>query len=296
MPIITSLQNPRVKDAARLRDRRHRRQQGRTLIDGARELQRAIGAGVRMVEAFVCEPLCHGDDTQRLLPALPQSGCEILQVSQAVFEKLAFGRRSEGVLGVAEMPRPTLDRVARQLGWGELGWGGNLAATPMISSTAAPAAQSARIVPLVAVLEGVEKPGNVGAVLRSADAAGVSAVILADPRTDLYNPNAIRASLGTIFTMPVCEAASGDVLARLREQEYSILAARVDGAVPYTEVDYRGPTAIVLGSEAEGLSPIWSGDDIRAVRLPMRGAADSLNVSVTAAVLFYEALRQQSAG
>jgi len=181
-----------------------------------------------------------------------------------------------------------------QLGWGELGWGGNLAATPMISSTAAPAAQSARIVPLVAVLEGVEKPGNVGAVLRSADAAGVSAVILADPRTDLYNPNAIRASLGTIFTMPVCEAAGGDVLARLREHKYSILAARVDGAVPYTEVDYRRPTAIVLGSEAEGLSPIWSGDDIRAVRLPMRGAADSLNVSVTAAVLFYEALRQRS--
>jgi TrmH family RNA methyltransferase len=146
----------------------------------------------------------------------------------------------------------------------------------------------------VAVLEGVEKPGNVGAVLRSADAAGVSAVILADPRTDLYNPNAIRASLGTIFTMPVCEAASGDVLARLREHECMILAARVDGAVPYTEVDYRRPTAIVLGSEAAGLSPIWTGDDIRAVRLPMRGVADSLNVSVTAAVLFYEALRQRS--
>ena len=105
----------------------------------------------------------------------------------------------------------------------------------------------------MAVLEGVEKPGNVGAVLRSADAAGVSAVIVADPRTDLYNPNAIRASLGTIFTMPVCEAASGDVLAWLRERKMTILAARVDGAVPYTEVDYRGPTAIVLGSEAAGL-------------------------------------------
>ena len=288
MPIITSLQNPRVKDAARLRDRRHRQQQGRILIDGARELQRAIGAGVRMVEVFVCEPLCHGDDTQRLLPTSSESGCEMLQVNQAVFEKLAFGHRSEGVLGVAEMPRPTLEHVAKQLGWGAPGWGGSLTATPT--------GESARIVPLVAVLEGVEKPGNVGAVLRSADAAGVSAVILADPRTDLYNPNAIRASLGTIFTMPVCEAASGDVLARLREQEYSILAARVDGAVPYTEVDYRGPTAIVLGSEAEGLSPIWTDDDIRAVRLPMRGAADSLNVSVTAAVLFYEALRQQSAG
>jgi TrmH family RNA methyltransferase len=148
---------------------------------------------------------------------------------------------------------------------------------------------------LVAVLEGVEKPGNLGAVLRSADAAGVSAVIVADGRTDLYNPNAIRASLGTIFTMPLCEAAGGDVLAWLRERRFSILAARVNGAVPYTAVDYRGPTAIVLGSEAAGLSSIWTGDDIQAVRLPMLGAADSLNVSTAAAVLFYEALRQRSA-
>ena len=147
--------------------------------------------------------------------------------------------------------------------------------------------------PLVAVLEGVEKPGNVGAVLRSADAAGVSALIAADPRTDLYNPNAIRASLGTIFTMPVCEAAGGETIEWLRANGFRIFAARVDGAIPYTEADYRGRSAIVLGSEAAGLSPLWRGDDVQAVRLPMLGAADSLNVSVTAAVLFYEALRQR---
>ena len=143
------------------------------------------------------------------------------------------------------------------------------------------------------MLEGVEKPGNVGAVLRSADAAGVSAVIVADGRTDLFNPNAIRASLGTIFTMQVCEAASGEVLAWLRGKRFQIIAARVDGSVGYMKVDYRRPTAIVLGGEAAGISPIWSGDDVTAVHLPMRGAADSLNVSVTAAVLFYEALRQR---
>ena len=260
---ITSPQNPRVKDAVRLRDRRHREKQRRILIDGIRELHRAVGAGVRLVEAFVCESLCQGDEAQRLLATLATSGCEVLYASEAVFQKMAFGQRAEGVLGIAELPRPTLESLT-------------------LPSNA-----------LVAVLEGVEKPGNVGAVLRSADAAGVSAVILADPRTDLYNPNAIRASLGTIFTMRVCEAASGDVLARLRQQKMKMLAARVDGAVPYTEVDYRGPTAILLGSEAEGLSPIWTGDDIQAVRLPMLGAADSLNVSVTAAVLFYEALRQR---
>ena len=118
-------------------------------------------------------------------------------------------------------------------------------------------------------------------------------MILADARTDLYNPNAIRASLGTIFTVPVCEASSDETLAWLREKNISIVAARVDGSVPYTEIDYRRPTAIVLGSEAEGLSSTWTAPDITAIRLPMLGAADSLNVSAAAAVIFYEALRQR---
>ncbi len=263
-PLITSPHNPHVKEAARLRDRRHRAKQGRILIDGVRELHLAMRAGVRLVEVFLCEALCSGDDSRRLLMELAQSGGEVLHVNEKVFQKLAFGQRAEGMLGVAETPRSTLSSLA-------LGENG-----------------------LVAVLEGVEKPGNVGAVLRSADAAGVSAVVIADGRTDLYNPNAIRASLGTIFTVPLAEATGNDVRDWLREQKCSMVAARVDGALPYTAVDYRGPTAIVLGSEAAGLSPLWSGPDVQAVRLPMLGAADSLNVSVTAAVLFYEALRQRS--
>jgi RNA methyltransferase, TrmH family len=267
MFLINSPYNPRIKDTVRLRDRRHRDKQGRTLIDGVRELQRALGAGVQLIMAFVCESLCRGAETQSLLATLASSGCEVLHVSESVFEKLAFGQRAEGVVAVAETPRPTLQSLI--------------------------AATTTNAAPLVAVLEGVEKPGNVGAVLRSADAAGVSAVIVANPRTDLYNPNAIRASLGTIFTIPVCEATSGEALAWLRENGYAILAARVDGAVPYTAADFRGPTAIVLGSEAAGLSSVWAGDDVQAVRLPMLGVADSLNVSATAAVLFYEALRQR---
>jgi RNA methyltransferase, TrmH family len=302
MTLITSVQNPRVKDAVRLRDRRHREKQGRILIDGARELRRAIAAGVKLLEVFVCEPLCHGDDARCLLDSLPQSGAQLWSVGEAVFQRLAFGQRAEGVLAVAEMPRPTL----ATLNWSgsSTGWGGSLTATPTASSssTATPTVSdgstATRTVksptPLIAVLEGVEKPGNVGAVVRSADAAGVSAVIVADGRTDLFNPNAIRASLGTIFTMPVCEAAGGEVLAWLREKHFQIVAARVDGSVCYTKVDYRRPTAVVLGGEAAGLSPVWSGDDVAAVRLPLLGAADSLNVSVTAAVLFYEALRQRN--
>jgi TrmH family RNA methyltransferase len=264
-PLITSRHNPHVKEAARLRDRRHREKQGRILIDGARELRRAAQGSVRLLQVFVCPPLLSGDDA-RLPAELAAAGCEVLPVSEDVFGKLAFGQRAEGLLGVAETPRHALVSLALPPG------------------------------ALLAVLEGVEKPGNLGAVLRSADAAGVSAVIVADGRTDLYNPNAIRASLGTIFSLPLAEATGSEAREWLHERNCSIVAARVDGAVPYTAVDYCGPTAIVLGSEAAGLSPLWSGPDVRAVRLPMLGAADSLNISVTAAVLFYEALRQRSAG
>ena len=266
MPPITSLQNQRVKDAVRLRDRRGRQKQGRFFIDGTRELMRAIDAGVRLAEVFVCRSLCTGDETQAVLKRLPDCGAEILDVTEPVFEKLAFGDRAEGVLAVVETPHTALDNLRLPEN------------------------------PLVVVLEGVQKPGNVGAVLRSADAAGVSAVVVADAATDLYNPNAVRASMGTIFTVPVCAATTEETLAWLRQRACSIYAARVDGAVDYTEADCRGPTALVLGSEAEGLTAAWRADDVRAIRLPMRGIADSLNVSVAAAVLCYEALRQREGG
>ena len=262
--MITSLQNLHVKNAVRLRDRRHREKQGRIVIDGARELARAIAAGVRLVEVFVCERLCESDDARRVLGLLPGCGANVLDVTEPVFEKLAFGDRAEGVLGVAETPAASLDGIKPPEN------------------------------PLVAVLEGVEKPGNVGAVLRSGDGAGVSALIVADGRTDLYNPNAIRASLGTIFTLPVAAATTAETLVWLRRRRLAIFAARVDGAVAYTEVDFRRPAAIVLGSEAAGLSAAWTGGDVTPIRLPMLGTADSLNVSAAAAVLFYEALRQRS--
>jgi TrmH family RNA methyltransferase len=303
--MITSLQNSRVKGAIRLRNARYRQRQKRIIIDGVRELARAISAGVRMVEIFVCEPLLRGEESQSLLIALETCGGEILPVSEAVFNKLSFGDRAEGILGVAEMPQRTLIDISLPSPLPPLPKGeGKIDERPLpkgegtnnehsLPKGEGPIMIAAEKNPLVAVLEGVEKPGNIGAVLRSADAAGVSALIVADCRTDLYNPNTIRASLGTIFTVPVCEAPSGDVLAWLRENKISIIAARVDGTMPYTEVDYRGPTAIVLGSESSGLTSIWNSPDITAIRLPMLGAADSLNVSAAAAVIFYEALRQR---
>jgi TrmH family RNA methyltransferase len=263
MPLISSVQNPRVKAAAQLRDSRQRQKQGRILIDGARELGRAVESGIRPTEIFLCRELLDPADAA-IADRLVQSGAEILEVTARVFEKLAFGGRAEGVLGVAPTPSPSLDA---------------LRLPP---------------VPLVGVLEGVEKPGNVGAVLRSADGAGLSALVVADPRTDLYNPNTIRASLGTVFSMPVATADSAQTLAWLVRQGLTIYAARVDGSIPYTQADLRRPAAIVLGSEAQGLTAAWSGAEVTPIRLPMLGRADSLNVSATAAVLFYEALRQRS--
>jgi TrmH family RNA methyltransferase len=262
-PILTSAANPRIKAAAALRDRRDRDRAGLTLIDGARELRRALEAGATVEEAFVCEALLAGADARAALDHLQAAGTPIQAVSESVLEKLAFGDRAEGVVAVARIP--SLDLEA------------------LVVSTD----------PLVVVIEGVEKPGNVGAVLRSADGAGADALIAADPRTDLFNPNTVRASAGTIFSIPLAAASSAAVLTWLRGRGLRIVTARVDATRLYTDVDLTGPLAIVLGAEAEGLSTAWAGPEFEAVRLPMLGVADSLNVSATAAVLFYEALRQR---
>lgn len=261
MERITSSQNPRVKLAAKLHDRRARQKQGRFPIDGARELLRALEAGVKPVEAFICREQLRAPEGRKALELIAGSGCHVVEVTPEVMEKLQYGERSEGIVAIVPTWSPSLEDLA----------------LPDL--------------PLVAVLEGVEKPGNIGAVLRSADAAGVSALILADAGTDLFNPNTIRASLGTIFTVPVCCATAAETLAWLRERAIKVFAARVDGSILYTEADFRGASAIVLGSEAEGLTNVWRTPNVTAVRLPMLGRADSLNVSATAAVLFFEARR-----
>lgn len=262
MPDITSSHNPRLKAAARLRDRRDRVREGRFLIDGRREIERALAGGIAIPEAFIKESEQTGD-LAALVNQLRQHGTSILLAAPGPFEKLAFGERDEGIVAVALTPQASL---------------ANIALPPN---------------PLVAVLEGIEKPGNIGAVLRTADAAGVSAVIIAAGGTDLYNPNAIRASLGAIFTVPVCAATSAETLSWLKQHGLAVFAARVDGAMDYSSACYRGPSAIVLGSEAQGLSDVWSGPEVTSISLPMHGAVDSLNVSATAAILLYEGVRQR---
>lgn len=262
-PTITSPKNARVQAAVKLRRRKHRANQHRTLVDGIREIRRAFQGGAQLAELFVCPPLCGTEESERLCEQASRMSAPIYEVTTAVFEKLTFGDRAEGVVAVIDSPSHTLSEIALPHQ------------------------------PLVAVVEAVEKPGNLGAVIRSADSAGISAVIAADAQTDLHNPGTIRASLGTVFTMPVAAAASGDVLAWLRNNNLAICAARVAEGPVYTEIDWRRPTAIVLGTETSGLSETWHASDITPVQLPMCGAADSLNVAATAAVLFYEALRQR---
>jgi TrmH family RNA methyltransferase len=260
---LASPSNPRLKSIARLRDRHEREATGLTLVDGAREVRRALESGVEVVEAFLCEPLLAGEDARAALDLLRDRRIPMTPTSQRAFSKIAFGERAEGLVAVVRAPAFRLV---------DLRLPGD---------------------PLLAVIEGVEKPGNIGAVLRSADGAGVDAVIAASPRTDLANPNVIRASAGTFFAVPMAAAPTADVIDWLRERMIRIVPARVDASIKYSDADLTGPVAIVLGSESEGLSETWRAADADAVRLPMQGVADSLNVSVAAAVLLYEARRQR---
>jgi TrmH family RNA methyltransferase len=264
---ITSLHNPRIKEVLRLQEKSaERRRQGLTLVEGARELANARQAGWAVATLFVCEELAGPELVQQLAePArLVPRPYEYLPVSAAVFAKLAVRERSDGVLAVLHTPRRTLADLDLPTN------------------------------PLVIVLEAVEKPGNLGAILRTADAAPAHAVLVGDARTDLYNPNVIRASLGGIFTVPTVAAPMPEVLAFLKEKGIRTFAAALaDDAKSYTATSFTGPTALVLGTEADGLTPATRAACDETVIIPMRGVLDSLNVSVAAAVLTFEAVRQR---
>ncbi|HXG27016.1 MAG TPA: TrmH family RNA methyltransferase [Candidatus Binatia bacterium] len=264
MERIESPANPRLKSAVALRERRDREATGLTLVDGGRESRRAIEAGTEVETAFVCPELATSEDARAAIQALGHANGrrELVGVSERAFERLAYGDRSDGIVLVARPPRQTLDDLE-------------------LPKNA-----------LVVVTEDVEKPGNLGAILRSADGAGAHAVV-AVGGTDLYNPNVIRASAGTVFSVPVAAAPADKVAAWLRTHGLRIVATRVGAPLLHVDADLTGPLAIVLGAEATGLSDTWTGPDVEAVGLPMEGVADSLNVSVAAAILLYEAWRQR---
>jgi len=266
--VIESPTNQRIKDAVRLRERGERDSTGLTLVDGGREALRAMEAGAVVETAFICPARIATTEAKRVAEKVGQdvgpfgASIDVVEVGERAYDKLAYGDRSDGVLLVVRVPSMTLADLDLPRD------------------------------PLIVVTEDVEKPGNVGAILRSADAVGAAAVIAAGG-TDLFNPNVIRASVGTVFSMPVVAAAAPDVAGWLRDRNVRIVATRVDEDRLYVDADLTGPVALVLGSEAQGLSDAWRGTDVESVRLPMAGVGDSLNVSVTAAVLLYEAWRQR---
>lgn len=273
MPLqISSLQNARVKESIKLEKRRQRDALRLTVVEGGREALRALQGGVIPVEAFVCAPLINSADAQQallLLNSLEHSHqTKLYEVTPEVFAKLAYRDDSGGIVLVI----PYVVRRLQELALSN--------------------------VPFLAVIEGVEKPGNLGAILRTADAAGVDAVIVCHAAgqsgTDLHNPNVVRASLGALFTVPVAQDTSAAVQQWLQEQRLQIIVTSPEAEVLYTAVNLKGPTAVVMGSEAEGLSPLWFAAATDQVRIPMHGVADSLNLSTAAALLLYEVVRQRT--
>jgi len=260
---ITSTTNPRIKEVVKLRDRKYRQESGLTVIDGVREISRAFHAGTDLVSLFFCEERLPDDAARQLRDDLTAGKVEMIEVTLPVFEKIAFGERKEGLLAVCR---------------------------PLLSSW-----EVLKDVerPFVVVLEHVEKPGNLGAVLRSCDGAGVDVLVISETKTDVFNPNVIRASLGTVFTVPVIQAEQKEVLGFLREHNIRIAATTPGAQALYDAQDLRLPLAVVLGSEQDGLKDFWLKESDVQVKVPMLGQADSLNVSNTAAILVYEVLRQQ---
>ncbi len=262
-PIITSPQNPRIKRLMQLQQKSsERRAEGLFVVEGARELMHCIEAGYT-VETIYFLPRLASNLPPTVARFIEQNPQRSLAVSETVYEKIAYRGSTEGVL--AEV-------VARNISLDEL---------------VLPAD------PLLVVLEGVEKPGNIGAVLRSADAAGVHAVILCDTPTDLYNPNLIRSSLGALFTVPCLACTSEQCIRFLKQNSIQILTAQLQDSALYYDTDMRRPTALVMGTEATGLTDQWRQAADAHIRIPMLGQLDSLNVSVSTAILLYEAVRQR---
>ncbi len=262
--IITSLANPAVKELVRLRRRRSHETGADILIDGRREIERAIAASVRPRRIFYCAELLDEPGLRWVHALAKEPGAALTRVTKSVFAKITYGDRSDGVVVTASRPSLRLDDI-------KLGRR-----------------------PLIAAVEGIGKPGNLGAIIRSADGAGVDALLVIDAPIDLYGPNVIRSSVSTVFSMQIAEASAAEALDWLRRREIQVVAADPRAEQTHTHVKLTEATAIALGSEAHGLSDIWK-RAATAARVPMSGRGDSLNVSVTAAIFFYEALRQRSA-
>lgn len=262
--VITSLQNPRVKNLVKLRNRGPRDEQGVFLVEGYRAISRALEQGVSPREVYFSRDWFLGENEGGLLEKCHAAGATLIELAKHTFAKVAYRDRPEGLLAVVEQWKRIPDDLVLP-GEGAL----------------------------LLVVEAIEKPGNLGTILRSADAAGVDAVIVCDPVTDIFNPNVVRSSTGVLFAMPVALGTSDEVIAFLAKRGIRSVATTPAAKLLVYESDLRGSLAIVMGSEQFGLSDVWLSACDEQVRIPMAGQADSLNVGMATIVTLFEAVRQR---
>lgn len=260
---ISSLQNPLIKKILVLKDKsRERKKEGLFVLEGQRELELAIKGGYQIQTLLFNESIIPKENIQKQIGSLAHSP-SLISVSKEVYQKIAYRETTEGSVAIAK---------SKTHGLNELHLKDN---------------------PLVLVAEAPEKPGNIGALLRTADAANLNAVIIANPKGDMYNPNVIRSSVGCVFTNQIATGTTAEVIDFLRNKNFDIYSAALSASKPYTELDFTKTSAIVVGTESTGLSKEWLDHSTQQMIIPMRGEIDSMNVSVSAAVIIFEALRQR---
>jgi TrmH family RNA methyltransferase len=264
--LISSSQNPKVKQVIHLRDRSERESSGQFLIEGYREVLRATEAGWKLEQLFICPELFLGVNELSLIEKISKAGTKIYTCAENPFRKMSYRDRPDGLIGIAAQRHLNLETLLKN---------------------------KKNHSPLYVVAEAIEKPGNLGTILRSSDAVGADGLIVCDRCTDIYNPNVVRASVGTLFTVPTVEAKGEEVLRWLKDQKIAIVAATPHATALFTDVDFKGPVAIAVGTEQLGLSERWMKEADLQVRIPMNGVADSLNVAMATTLLLYEVHRQR---
>lgn len=261
-PLITSIQNPKIKNILSLEKPRERKKQNRFLVEGSKELQLALDGGYKIDSVFFCPTIIGPSEVL----AIVKNEQLLVPVDENVFSKIAYRESTGGVIALAEQKQHALDAI------------------------------KLRPNPLLLVLESVEKPGNLGAVLRTADAAGTDAVIICDPLVDFYNPNVIRSSIGCVFSNQLASASTEETIHWLKENDILIYCTYLKASKPYHQVDFTKGCALVMGTESSGLSERWTNHSTQNVIIPMQGKIDSLNVSTAAAIVVFEAARQREFG
>ncbi len=260
--MITSLQNPTIKNIIKLSKNKERREQNIFVLEGAREFSLALESNYQVANIFICKELFAKTKYPNILSNIDSS--KITEISLSIFEKVAYRENSDGIIALMKPKLHTLEDL-------------------YLSDN-----------PFIIILEAVEKPGNLGAILRTADAANIDAVIICDPQTDIYNANVIRSSVGGIFTVPVGICTSAEAINWLNQNNITSFAAELRASKNYLSADYTQPTAIVMGTEAEGLSDLWLNNADHRIIIPMNGKIDSLNVSVSTAIITFEGMRQRN--